>query len=734
MGWFDEQIRHRIEQDNLDFSDAFSAMAGVIEGHRAFASGASRDGKTRAAIEDILSYFHVRMPKELDEGADLNTQLEDILRPTGIMYRTVDLSGDWYRDCIGPLLAETVDGGVVALLPRGVGGYAYHDYQTGKTVPITRKTNEQLSGLATCFYRPLPLKALGVPDLMRYILASLTVWDFVMIGLAALAVTLIGMLLPHVNSILFDAVVPSGQMRLLMPIACLLVGITISTLLIDLTKSIVTSRLSSKTDIAVEAAAMMRVLSLPAGFFRRFGAGELHRRVCSIRSLCSMLSDAVLGTGITSLFSLIYIGQMLRYAGALTVPAMIVVVATVVLSIASSLLQMRISTLRMEGSAKQSGLEFALISGVQKIKLAGAEKRAFSKWASLYSENAALQYDPPALIKLSSVFTTAVSLIGTIAIYYFAVQSKVSAADYIAFNVSYGFVSGAFSELAAIVLTAADIRPVLDLVKPILEAVPEVTQGSKMVTRLGGGVEFDDVSFRYTESGPMVLDDISLKIRPGQYIAIVGRTGCGKSTLIRLLLGFERPLSGAVYYDGVDLTKLNLESLRRHIGVVLQDGKLFPGSIYSNITISAPWLSVDEAWAAAATSGIDEDIKAMPMGMHTLIGMGSGGISGGQAQRLMIARAIAPKPRILIFDEATSALDNITQKQVSDALAKLKCTRIVVAHRLSTIKQCSRIVVLDGGHIVQDGTYDELLNEKDGLFAELIRRQRLNMEDEPKQE
>ena len=252
-----------------------------------------------------------------------------------------------------------------------------------------------------------------------------------------------------------------------------------------------------------------------------------------------------------------------------------------------------------------------------------------------------------------------------------------------------------------------------------------MSQGKQVITRLSGGLELNNVSFRYKEGTPLVIDNLSLKIRPGQYIAIVGATGCGKSTLMRLLLGFETPQKGAVYYDGKDLSTIDLKSLRQKIGVVMQNGKLFSGDIYSNITISAPQLTMDQAWEAAEMAGIADDIRRMPMGMHTLISEGSGGVSGGQRQRLMIARAIAPKPKILMFDEATSALDNITQKRVSQSLNGLKCTRIVIAHRLSTIRQCDRILVLDKGRIAEDGTYDELL-ALNGRFAELVERQRLD--------
>ena len=286
--------------------------------------------------------------------------------------------------------------------------------------------------------------------------------------------------------------------------------------------------------------------------------------------------------------------------------------------------------------------------------------------------------------------------------------------------------SGAFLSLAGIASIVAQLKPVLEMAKPLMETVPEVSEGKAVIDRLSGSIELNNVSFRYHESMPMVIDDLSLKIRPGQYVAIVGSTGCGKSTLMRLLLGFEKPLKGAVYYDGKDLNAIDLKSLRRKIGVVMQDGKLFQGDIFSNITISAPHLTLKEAWEAAEMADVAEDIRRMPMGMHTIISEGSGGVSGGQRQRLMIARAIAPRPRILMFDEATSALDNLTQKTVSDSLEKLKCTRIVIAHRLSTIRHCDRILYLEKGKILEDGTYDQLIAQG-GKFAQLVERQRLDV-------
>lgn len=439
------------------------------------------------------------------------------------------------------------------------------------------------------------------------------------------------------------------------------------------------NRVSTKMDVSVQAATMARVLSLPPAFFKKYSSGEITSRAQSINSLCTTLVQTFLSTGLTSLFSLLYITQVFIYAKELVIPSLCITLATLAFSVVSSLLQMRISKRQMELSSEMSGMTYQMLTGIQKIKLSGSETRAFSRWLNHYTKEAALSYNPPKFILFNGVISSAISLIGTIVMYFFAVQSHVSVADYTAFNAAYGMLSGALMSVAGIALTAARIKPVLEMAKPIMEAQPEVSEGKQIITRISGGIELSHVSFRYEDNSPLVVDDLSLKIRPGQYVAVVGKTGCGKSTLLRLLLGFEKPQKGAIYYDGRDIETLDLRSLRKKIGVVTQNGKLFQGDIYSNIVISAPYLSVDDAWKAAEIADIAEDIRKMPMGMHTIISEGSGGISGGQKQRLMIARAVAPNPKVLMFDEATSALDNITQKKVSEALDGLKCTRIVIS-------------------------------------------------------
>ena len=726
MGWFDEQIKQRKKNDEDLFSEAFVGIADAVLGTKMSAAFNNDEAKAQGAIEEILKYYHIKPTDVPDSIKGLNDRLEYLLRPNGIMRRNVNLEKGWYKDGIGAVLGTRKDdGSVVAFIPKGLSGYVYFDATTGKWIKLNKKNESLFDDEGICFYKPFPLAKLTLASLMKYIIETLSTADLVLIALATLATTAIGLLGPKLNNLLMGTVVNSKDYQLLIGITVFMISVSISTMLIGSVKSLLMARINTKMSLSVQAATMMRVLSLPADFFKKYSAGELSSRAQYIQSLCSMLISTVLTTGLTSIFSLMYITQIFAYAPALVVPALCIIIATIAFSLVTTFTQMRYTKKKMELSAQESGMSYAMITGVQKIKLSGAEKRMFARWSKLYSEQLRATYNPPMFLRANGAFSAIISMGGMILMYFMAVQSGVSVADYYAFNTAYGMVSGAFMSIAGIATTIAQFKPTIEMAKPIMDAVPEVSEGKRVIDRLSGGIELNNVSFRYNENMPNVVDNLSLKIRPGQYVAIVGYTGCGKSTLMRIMLGFEKPQKGAVYYDGKDLSGIDLKSLRRKIGVVMQNGKLFQGDIYSNIVISAPQLSMDDAWAAAEMSGIADDIRRMPMGMHTIISEGSGGISGGQRQRLMIARAIAPKPRILMFDEATSALDNITQKIVSDSLEKLKCTRIVIAHRLSTIKECDRIIYLEKGKIVEDGTYDELI-ALNGKFAELVERQRLD--------
>ena len=727
MGWFDEQIKERMKADNEVFEDSFIKAAGIIMGKKLSAAMNDQRQAATDAIGEILKCFHVKPREVPDSITDMNDTLEYLLRPHGIMRRNITLEKGWYKDASGPMIGtRTDDGSVVALIPTGMTKYSFFDTKSGKRVFLNKKTEKLIDKEAIAFYKPFPSTKIGIPGLLRYIVENLRPADIALVVIGTIAVTLIGLLTPKLNEMLFSDVIASGSIKALVAIAVFIVCVSLSSLMLGTVKDLLMTRLTTRLSLSVEAATMMRILSLPANFFKDYSSGELANRSQYINELVTQLLNMILTTGLTSVFSLVYITQIFAYAPSLVAPALIVIIGTVVIAAVSAVLQIKVSMRQMELASKESGMSYALISGIQKIKLSGAEKRSFARWGDMYSKGAKLLYDPPMLLKVNTVLTTAISLIGTIVIYFAAVNNGVSVAEYYAFNTAYGMVSGAFISLAGIALSAAQIKPILEMAKPILEAQPEVAEEKQVVERLMGGIELNNITFSYNENMPNVLDGVSLKISPGQYVAIVGKTGCGKSTLMRIMLGFEKPQRGAVYYDGKDLERIDLKSLRRNIGTVMQAGKLFTGDIYSNIVITNPRLTLDDAWEAAEMAGFADDIRSMPMGMFTLISEGQGGISGGQRQRLLIARAIAPKPRILMFDEATSALDNITQKTVSDSLEKLKCTRIVIAHRLSTIKQCDRIIVLDKGHIVEDGTYDELI-ENNGFFAELVERQRVEV-------
>ena len=726
MGWFDEQIRERMRRDQEVMEDSFVRLAGSVLGSQAAEKLQDERLVTKEALDEILRYYHMKPVQIPDEVRGFEDQLDYVLRPLGLMTRNVALREDWYRHAYGPMLGILRENNMpVALLPGKFFGYEYRDPASGNLVRINRSTAKLLSEEALCFYMPLPMKKLGIPDLMLYMKRCISRGDWILIILATFIVTQVGMLEPRAYQVITGPVLRSKNVSLLAGMSVFLLCAAFSNGLLSAVTSILTERISLKTSLAVEAAVMMRILSLPLSFFRHYSSGEISTRAGTMNSLCSMLLGYVMSTGLGSLMSLLYIGQIFRFTPALVVPSIIIIGVTTLISLLTSFLQIPVSRKKMKLAAENNGMSYAMITGIQKIRMSGAEKRSFARWAKLYSREAALDYNPPLFLKLNGVVTTAVSLIGTIVLYYMAVRSGVDTSEYFAFSAAYGRVMGAFASLAGIAISAASVPPLLEMVEPILKTEPEVTEKKEVLTHLSGSLEMSHVSFRYEENTPYVLKDFSLKIRAGEYVAIVGRTGCGKSTLIRLLLGFETPESGAVFYDGRDLAGIDPRSLRRRMGVVSQNGQLFQDNIFSNITISAPWLNMDAAWEAAEIAGIAQDIRDMPMGMHTIISEGQGGISGGQKQRILIARAIAPKPRILILDEATSALDNLTQKQVSEALDQLKCTRIVIAHRPSTIRNCDRILVMDQGRIIESGTYEELI-AMNGEFADLVARQRLD--------
>ncbi|MDR2600805.1 MAG: ATP-binding cassette domain-containing protein [Oscillospiraceae bacterium] len=712
---FDEQLETRKTGDEIMFEGAFDDLLSIL-----IKKHGVKEKEVTDAVHEILLHLKVKVPEIPDNLPDAEMRIEYMLRPSGTMRRRVELKDEWWKDSVDPFFGCTVNGEPVALLPRKTGGYVYRD-KNGINVKINKKTTKNIVEDAFCFYKPFALKKLRLIDLALFMAKNVRIPDFIYVMIISLIVSLLGLASPYVQSQLYGTVIPSGIKSNILAVGFLLAGTAIGAILFGLAQSLVLTRFSVLF-IRVQNATMMRVLSLPVTFFKDYAAGEVASRMQSLTGLCHTITTTFMSTGLTALFSFVFLFQMQHYAPSMVVPAFLIIFTMLFLSLLSTILQMKISRKRMKASAKLSALLFALISGIQKIKITGAQKRAFAKWAAKYKEIGQLTYSPPMFLRLLEPINLIISLGGGILMYYVAGASGIGTSDYLAFMVAYGSMSGAIMMLSGLAHTFTDIKVNLEMVRPIMECEPEVHENKKQLTRLSGNMEMNNLSFRYREDGPLILDNINLKIRSGDYIAIVGKTGSGKSTLLRLLLGFEKPETGDVYYDGHSLSSLDLRALRQCIGVDLQNGKLMAGTIFANIVITAPWKTLDDAWEAAELAGIAEDIREMPMGMHTVIAEGGSGISGGQRQRLLIARALISKPRLIFFDEATSALDNITQRHVANSIESLKATRVIIAHRLSTIKGCSRVVVLDNGKIVEQGGYDELM-EKRGEFYELVKRQ-----------
>ena len=570
--------------------------------------------------------------------------------------------------------------------------------------------------------RRFPERSLKLRDILIFSMQSLTVADIVNIILISAAVALINMLLPFLNKEIFDNIIPSGETGNLLPIVVVLAASGAGAALFSVTRSLLLMRVRDKINVDVQAATIDRTFKLPAAFFRKYSSGELSSRIMSVSTICSMLSDTVLSGMLSLLFSLVYFYQVFVYAESLLGICILLMFANMLLSVITYICVLRFHKDIQPRNAALNGFLFSLVNGMLKIKTSGSEKRAFAKWASLFKEASPDKADRPFIITIAPTLSMAVSLSGTLLIYSKAFSSGVQLSDFIAFNVAFGMVSGAIATFNGILPTLAQLKPMSELVRPVLEEVPESEEDMPEVGTLSGSIEINELKFRYDEESPYLYDGLNLKINAGEYVGIVGESGCGKSTLLRLLLGFENPESGSIFYDHYNLANVNKPSLRRHIGTCMQDKDLFGGTIFDNITLNAPMSSYDAAWEAARLAGVDEDIREMPMQMHTLINDSGTGVSGGQKQRILIARALAGKPSILFFDEATSALDNITQKKVAENLEKLKCTRICIAHRLSTVRSCDRILVLKGGKIIEEGTYNSLM-DKHGFFYELVIKQ-----------
>jgi NHLM bacteriocin system ABC transporter ATP-binding protein len=675
-------------------------------------------------------------PMEAEDASRMRDPLEAIARSSRLRLRRVLLRDQWWKSDGSPIVAYTrQEHRPVALLPVSGDHYVLFDPQMDKGLSQQRsKIDAATAALfdpsAYIFYRPLPESILRAWDLAKFAFKGQFKNLLVLLSMG-FAGTLAGMLIPLATGILIDTALPTGNQTLLIQIGVGLFFFAFGSVALELVQALATIRLEIQSETAMQGAVWDRLLKLKPTFFRNYSIGDLEARVSGISQIRRKLTGTTFRTILTGFFALLNFGLMLSYSPSLAIVAGLVALVAIAFTATSGALLLRQTRPLLEMRGEIYGLLVKLIEAVPKLRSAGAEERAFATWGYKYTQQLKLELSTQYIQDSVAVFNTVMPgltstlLFGTTVLLIGQAQAVgetgLSTGRFLAFSAAFGiFISGATS----LSNTATSVLEVISLWKrsqPILAAEPEVDPDKSDPGKLTGRVKVDRVTFRYREDGPLTLDQVSFHAEPGEFIALVGPSGSGKSTLLRLLLGFDTPSDGSIYYDGQDLAGLDITAVRRQLGVVLQNSRINSGSIFDNISAST-LLAVSQAWEAAEAAGFADDIRAMPMGMYTFISEGGSNISGGQRQRLMIARALALKPQILLFDEATSALDNRTQAIVTESLSALGVTRIVIAHRLSTIRNADRIYVIEAGRVMQQGTFDELA-QQDGLFAQLIARQ-----------
>ena len=671
-------------------------------------------------------------PGQSEDLSRVKDPLDAIARASQFKTRQVLLVGEWWKQENGPLLTYTLEENTpVALLPDAGNKYiVFNPIEKTRTL-VDKEVAETLSPEAYMFYRPLLGQVSGFLEIFRFGVRGYEL-DIVGVFVLGLLGTLMGMITPQATNLIVNNAIPDSDTGLLWQIGLALFAASFGKATFQLAQSIFSLRIESAADSNLQPAIWDRLLKLSPAFFRKYATGDLLVRLLAVGEIRSQLSGATQRTLLSAVFALLNLVLMFVYSVKLAFVAMGITLVTAIITSVSSLLLVRKQRQQEELDGKLNGFSVELINGVSKLRVAAAEERSFAAWTKNFGTRTKLMSTIQRINDSVTVVTETLPLMSSILLFWFAISfinstiakgevSGLNAGTFLAFNSAFGTFFGGVTDLSVTITDILEIVPLWERAKPIVQGKPESDPDSADPGRLTGSFTLDHVTFRYREDGPLILDDVTIEARPGEFIALVGPSGSGKSTIMRLLLGFETPLAGTVYYDGQDLAGLNVQAVRRQLGVVLQNGRIGANSIFDNIT-SGALVTLDEAWEAARMSGFAEDIEQMPMGMHTVISEGGTNLSGGQRQRLLIARSLVLKPKIMFLDEATSALDNRTQAIVTQSLDRLNSTRVVVAHRLSTIRNADKIYVLEAGRVVEVGNFDTLMAQN-GLFALLASRQ-----------
>ncbi|MBD2449027.1 NHLP bacteriocin export ABC transporter permease/ATPase subunit [Nostoc sp. FACHB-152] len=654
----------------------------------------------------------------------LKDPVEAIARSSQIRTRRVQLTHGWWRKDQGPLLGYVdSEQHPVAILPTENQGYVLFDPFTQTRTPVNQAVAKTLLPSAYILYKPLPNMAHSAIKLWQFAINGYQKDIAGIFGLGMLG-TLLGMIAPQATAILVNHAIPDSDRTLLWQIGSILVAVAFGQLAFQIVQSFMTLRVESVTDAMLQPALWDRLLRLSPKFFRQYTTGDLVNRVMSVRHIHQKLSDTTQRALLSGVFALLNLVLMFVYSPKLALVAAGLAILAAIVTVVASVFLVKKSQKQQQLDGELQGLVVQIINGVAKLRVAMAEERAFAAWSKKYTQQVRLKTSVQLINDRISVFNEALPVFSSILIFATStlfLKTQLSTGVFLAFNSALVIFMKGVIDLSNTVTGIWSIVPMWQRMQPILRSPLEFDSIKENPGQLVGHISLENVSFRYTENAPLILDNVSLRAEPGEFIAIVGPSGSGKSTIFRLLLGFESPLSGKVYYDSQDLAGLDVQTLRRKLGVVLQNGRIGSGSIFENITAGAI-VSRDEAWEAAQMAGLADDIRQMPMQMHTVISEGGSNLSGGQRQRLLIARSLVSQPKIILMDEATSALDNHTQAIVTESLDRLNATRIVIAHRLSTIRNADRIYVMDAGRIVQVGNFSELIGQE-GLFARLVARQ-----------
>lgn len=720
-----KRLRQKLENEASAYDLGLKILASVMEASKKLSTVTTEEDPLFRACALVGHWMGIRFKPIPREILGEKGKLDTITRFSSVRKREVALKGEWWKQDNGPMLAFTEeDQKPMALIPDSVTSYHCIDPDTGSTNRVNRAVAEKLKPFATIFYRSFPPKVLKGIDLFSFSIFK-KYRDLSTLLIMGLLGSLLGLFTPMAIGMIFDTIIPEASRFQMFQVAYILVTCALATSIFEITRGFAALRLEGKIDAALQCAVMDRLLLLSPTFFRRFTAGDLAERTLGINAIRQVLSSVVITTALSSIFSLFYFILLFWYSWKLALVAMGLTFLSVATTVAIAYMQVRNQRHLATIQGRISGMVLQFITGISKLRITGTENRAFIKWAEQFGNQERISYKSGILTNFMTTFNVGFPVLATMAIFFsvvFMTKGDFSTGNFLAFNSAYGNFQNALLQMSTTVIAVMSIVPLYERAKPILETIPEVDTDKLHPGELSGDIEINHINFRYSNDGPLVLDDISMQIKAGEFVAIVGSSGSGKSTLFRLLVGFETQETGSIYYDGQDLNTLDVREVRRQIGVVLQNSKIMPGDVFKNIIGSSSYLTVEDAWEAARMAGLEQDIKDMPMGMHTMLQAGGGTLSGGQKQRLMIARAIVHKPRIIYFDEATSALDNHTQSIVIKSLEDLQATRVMIAHRLSTIVNADRIFVLEKGGIVQSGSYEELIKQP-GTFANLAKRQ-----------